>query len=137
MKNGMDAEDAVQETFYKYYRCCKQFESDNHIKAWLILTASNYCKDLLKHWWRKKQDIDECRDVQSNSKVEIDELMSCIMELPDKYKTTVYMYYYEGYNSREIADIMNKSESTVRTYLQRARNILKKKMVEGELVYEQ
>ena len=137
MKNSMDAEDAVQETFCKFYRCEKAFDSDSHMKAWLIVTASNYCKDMLKHWWRKRRDIDECINMHSEKRTEINELMSDIMNLPEKYKTTVFLYYYEGYNSREIAKLLNKPESTIRTYLQKARNILKGNLIEGEVVYEQ
>ena len=55
----------------------------------------------------------------------VDEMMELVMQLPEKYKTPVYLYYYEGYNSREIAGLLHKSESTVRTYLQKARRLLK------------
>ena len=55
MKNQMDAEDAVQETFLKYYRHDKSFDTEAHKKAWLIVTASNQCKDMLKHWWRQRK----------------------------------------------------------------------------------
>lgn len=60
MKNHMDAEDAVQETFLKFYHSEKKFESEKHRKAWLIVTASNYCKDMLKQHWRKRRsDIEQ------------------------------------------------------------------------------
>ena len=135
MKNSMDAENAVQEAFYKYYRCEQSFESDSHIKAWLVVTASNYCKDMLKHWWHKRYDIDECTNIHSENKTMENELMSAIMDLPEKYKTIVFLYYYEGYNSREIAKILNKPESTIRTYLQKARKYLKDDLIKGEVVY--
>ena len=57
MKNQMDAEDAVQETFLKYFYTDRKFESMEHRKAWLIVTASNQCKDLLKQQWRKRKDL--------------------------------------------------------------------------------
>lgn len=59
----------------------------------------------------------------------VDEMMELVMQLPEKYKTPVYLYYYEGYNSREIAGLLHKSESTVRTYLQKARRLLKSEIM--------
>ena len=125
MKNPMDAEDAVQETFLKFYGSDKEFASEKHIKAWLVVTASNHCKNLLKQWWRKRKDIEELREVIGGESGEADEMMELVMKLPEKYKTAVYLYYYEGYDSREIAELLKKPASTVRSYLQKARRLLK------------
>ena len=128
MKNHMDAEDAVQETFIKYYQTNKVFEGDLHRKAWLIVTASNQCKDMLKHWWRKRDNLEDYEGMVGENISVIDEMMELIIKLPEKYKTTVYLYFYEGYNSREIAKILHKPESTVRTYLQKAKKLLKEEL---------
>lgn len=142
MKNRMDAEDATQETFMKYYYSDREFESDKHLKAWLIVTASNHCKNLLKHWWRKKrEDIDYngSNDPYGTDSgedyVEKDEILELVLSLPEKYKTAVFLYYYEGYDSIEISKIIGKPASTVRSYLLRARKLLKKK-IEGNECYE-
>lgn len=58
-----------------------------------------------------------------------DEMMELVMSLPEKYKTAVYLYYYEGYDSREIASLLHKPDSTIRTYLQKARKILKQELL--------
>lgn len=128
MKNHMDAEDAVHETFLKYYSLNKFFESETHKKAWLIVTASNHCKNMLKHWWNRRRNLEDYTEIIGNENSEIDEMMSLVMQLPEKYKTTVYLYYYEGYNSREISKLLGKPESTIRTYLQKAKQILKKEL---------
>lgn len=130
MKNRMDAEDAVQETFLKYYRLDKSFDSAQHLKAWLIVTASNYCKDILKQWWRKRKNLEDYQDVIGGEKQMVDEMMELIMRLPEKYKTPLYLYYYEGYDSGEIAQILKKPPSTIRTYLQKARKLLKKELAD-------
>ena len=65
MKNHMDAEDAVQDTFLKLYRLDKKFETASHIKAWLIVTASNCCKDMLKHWWRRRKNLEDFTEKES------------------------------------------------------------------------
>ncbi len=125
MKNMPDAEDIVQDTFLKLYRSDKTFESERHLKGWLILTASNRCKDVLKHWWRRRENIEKHTELGREDDTTSTELMEMILKLPAKYKTAVYMYYYEGYDSREIATFLHKSESTIRTWLQKARGLLK------------
>lgn len=129
MKNQMDAEDVVQETFLKYFYSHKEFESPDHLKAWLIVTASNHCKDLLKQWWRKRKNLDDYEEAAGGEMVVADEMMELVMSLPEKYKTAVYLYYYEGYDSREIASLLHKPDSTIRTYLQKARKILKQELL--------
>lgn len=129
MKNHMDAEDAVQETFLKYYYLDRTFDSEEHKKAWLIVTASNCCKDMLKHWWNRRSNLDDYKESAGEGQTQIDEMMELVMQLPDKYKTSIYLYYYEGYNSREIAKLLHKPESTIRTYLQKAKKILKKELL--------
>lgn len=128
MKNQMDAEDAVQETFLKYFHSDKKFESMEHQKAWLIVTASNHCKDLLKQRWRKTKDLEDYKDIVGEEKIMVDEMMELVMKLPEKYKTSVYLYYYEGYDSREIAHLLHKPDSTIRTYLQKARKLLRQEL---------
>lgn len=125
MKNRSDAEDATQETFLRYYLSDKEYESDKHLKAWLIVTASNYCKNLLKQWWRRKRSIDEYNDNAASYDTEIDYMMELVMKLPGKYKAAVYLYYYEEYDSNEIAALLNKPAPTVRSYLQKARRLLR------------
>lgn len=129
LKNEMDAEDAVQETFFRFYHSEKPFDSEAHIKAWLIVTSSNYCKNLLKHWWRKRKDIDEYAEI-IGKETKRDEMFELVMKLPEKYKTAVYLYYYEEYDSKQIAKMLNKPASTIRTYLQKARKMLKAELEE-------
>lgn len=135
MKNPVDTEDAVQETFFRLISNNPQFESEEHEKAWLIRTAANVCKDELKHWWRKHENIDDHLELQTEDTIKTDEVFRAVMELPDKYKTVIYLYYYEGYDSAEIAGILKKHKSTIRNYLHEARNLLKERL--GEYIYEE
>lgn len=122
-KNQNDTEDAVQTTFIKLLESKKTFNDYEHIKAWLIVTASNICKNSLKHWYKKITRLEEEDDIKSSTPHT--ELLNSVLNLPKKYKIIIYMYYYEGYNSREIAKILNKNESTIRTYLKNGRSLLK------------
>ena len=133
MKNPMDTEDAVQETFIRLITKKPRLESEEHEKAWLIRTAANICKDELKHWWRKHENIDDHLDLQAEDMPQTDDVFQAVMQLPDKYKTVIYLYY-EGYDSVEIAKILKKPKSTIRNHLHEARNLLKERL--GEYIYE-
>jgi len=125
MKNPADTEDTVQDTFFQLIKAGTTFENDEHEKAWLIRTASNLCKNKLRHWWRRRVSWEDQEELQGNGNIGIDEILIAVMELPDKYKTPVYLYYYEGYDSAEISRILGKPPSTVRNYLYEARKMLR------------
>ncbi len=128
MKNSADTEDAVQDTFVKMLRSGAVFESEEHEKAWLIRTASNVCKDILKAWWRRRENLEDYEQLRGSGDIGVDDTLTVVMALPDKYKTVVYLYYYEGYTSVEIAEILHKPQSTIRNYLCEARNVLREQL---------
>lgn len=128
MKNPTDTEDMVQETFLRLLSSGVQFQSENHEKAWLIVTASNLCRDALKKWWRKSENLEDYENVLQQPPFEIDHVLAAILQLPADQKTAVYMYYYEGYSTVEIASYLHCPQATVRSRLARARNILKRKL---------
>lgn len=128
MKNSADTEDIVQETFVKLIKSGGVFENEEHEKAWLIRTATNLCKDNLRHWWRKRENLEDYENTQGTDNFQVDNTLEAVMSLPDKYKTVVYLYYYDGYNSVEISSILSKPQSTIRNYLHEARNILRTKL---------
>ena len=127
MKSPADTEDAVQDTFVRLIDVGPAFESKEHEKAWLIRTATNVCKNVLRSWWRKRERLEEHENFQGRDDA-IDDVISVVMELPAKYKTVVYLYYYEGYDSVEISRTLGKSQSTIRNYLHEARGVLRTKL---------
>ena len=96
MKNPYDSEDAAHETFLRLLRQTKPFQSQEHCKRWLIVTVTNVCRDLLRKKSRTELDLEEYRDLAA-PEAKRDELLEEILRLPDKYKTAVYLHYYEGY----------------------------------------
>ena len=126
LKNKSDAEDIVQDTFVRLIRKGVEFENYNHERAWLIVTASNLCKNNLKSWKKKTENIEDYEQIKSKDENNVDETLNIVLNLPNKYKTTIYLYYYEGYTSIEIAKITGKKESTVRSLLKRGREILER-----------
>lgn len=135
MKNPADTEDALQETFFRLIRSKPVFENEIHEKAWLIRTASNVCKNELRRWWRKRESIDDHPELPDDRTPAVNEVLTAVLDLPDKYKTVVYLFYYEGYTGEEIAGMLKKPSSTVRNYLHEARNLLRERL--GESFYEE
>jgi len=125
LKNQADAEDAVADVFVKLLRHDTAFKDADHEKAWLLRISINLCKDHLKHWWRKRTDIADYADAEAESPYTENELLATIMSLPERYKDVIYLYYYEGYSTVEIAGILKKPQSTIRNHLREARALLK------------
>lgn len=125
MKNAADTEDIVEDVFVNLLKAKIAFQNPEHEKAWLLRTAINLCKNALKHWRRKNANIDDYENLQGANPFKVNETFKAVMGLPDKYKEVIYLHYYEGYTSEEIAQILNKNQSTIRNHLQEARKILK------------
>ncbi len=124
MKNPSDAEDLSQETFLRLLRSGKEFASPEHEKAWLIVTASNLCKDQLRHWWRRRASLEES-NLSYQVTADVSDVVLAIQSLPNGWKTVVYLYYYEGWSTGEISRYLKCPEGTVRSRLDRARKRLK------------
>ena len=126
MKNAQEAEDIVADVFIKLLEKRMTFHNDEHEKAWLLRTAINLCKDRLKQWWRKRENIDDYYSLPGTDiHYKEDDILKAILELPARYKAAVYLHYYMGYTSAEIAKMLRKPQSTILRHLHEARNILK------------
>lgn len=134
-QNEMDAQDIVQEVFLKFARNASQFQSDEHIKAWLIRVAINMCTDLKRSAWNRKTTElnDECLPAEEFTTGE-SELYQAVMSLPVKYKDVIHLFYYEGYSIKEISRITEQKENAVKTQLSRGR-VLLKELLKGEYDY--
>lgn len=129
LKNHADTEDIFQTVFLKYVLSSVSFESEEHEKAWFIRVTVNACKDLLKSFFRSRTvSLDEIIEKPSEMPQDNREVLEAVLELPEKYRDVVYLYYYEEYTAQEIGRILGKKENTVYTLLKRARKILKDKL---------
>ena len=135
LKNRTDAEDAVQSTFLKLLNADKVFSSPEHEKAWLLVVSGNICKSLLSHWWRKRMDIADCEPLVMPVQQDGQALYNAVLALPSRCKTVIYLYYYEGFSTEEIASMLHKPVSTVRNQLCDARKILQKRLEEESDVH--
>jgi len=128
LKNAADAEDAVSDTFFRLLQAGTAFESAAHEKAWLLRVAANVCKNRLRHWWRRREPPEAAEAYPGAEMPEIDGTLAAVLALPGKYKTVLYLYYYECYTGAEIAELLQKPHSTVRNQLREARGLLKKQL---------
>lgn len=125
-KNEAETEDATQNVFIKLMKHIDRFQSDEHIKAWLIVTAENECKNMLKYWFRSRRvDIESVPEATYESEYEGNDTYEKVMSLEKKYRLPIYLYYYEGYSTSEISQILNIKHSTLRTHLSVGRKKLK------------
>lgn len=128
VKNQADAEDVCQEVFIKLLSH-NDFKTEDHRKAWLIRVTVNKSKDLVKSsWFRNRAELTDNIAVYENEHLHIVEE---VMNLPIKYRTPIYLYYFEGYSVKDIAGIFKKSENTVLSWLNRGRKKLEYNMLGG------
>ncbi|MBQ3106894.1 MAG: RNA polymerase sigma factor [Eggerthellaceae bacterium] len=127
MRNAADAEDAVQSVFLKAMSSDQRFLTQEHEHAWFIRVAANHCKDSLKSAARGNAPLDAACEAVARCE-RYDSTLDAVLALPPKYKDAVYLYYYEGYTADEVARILNRSGSTVRSHLSEARSILKQQL---------
>lgn len=126
-KNAEDARDVVQDTFIQYHTSNKDFENEQHIRAWLIRVAVNKAKNIMMTFWRKnRQSLDDYVETLTFETTQSRNLFETVMGLPEKYRIVIHLFYYEDYTIREIAEILRVSESNVKVRLTRARAMLRK-----------
>jgi len=136
LKNIQDAEDAVQNIFLKFIEKEVVFENEVHETAWFIAVTKNYCKDVLKAFWRRKVDLGDIPEV-SSSEEEGKALLMKIWKLSAKYREVLYLYYYEEYSIREMSVLLQRKESTIQTQLATARKKLKVEIEKEGVAYGQ
>ena len=136
--NYSEAEDITQDVFLILHSNPQDFESDEHMKAWLLRAAINKCKNYKKSFRVSRTDnIDDVSENQlkCNFTLRDSEIRENISKLPQKYSSVIFLYYFEGYSIREIAEMLGKNENTVNSRLQRGRKKLKIEL-EREGYYE-
>lgn len=133
LKNRQDSEDALQNTLIRFYRHGRHLKDEEHIKAWLIKVAQNEAKRILKkNASGGAQPLCDYAGAVFSDQLERKELFLSLMGLDEKYATALYLFYYEGYQTAEIASLTGTSPSTVRTRLSRGRELLKRVLSEED-----
>ena len=125
-----DAEDAAQNAMLRLWRTDTDFQSEDHLRRWLVRVTVNECKRLaMRPWCIRTASLESCPEPVFDDR-EKRELYQAVMDLPGKYRLPLYLYYYEGYAVDEVGEIMGLNPSTVQTRLARGREKLKKMLTE-------
>ncbi len=140
-KDALDADDVVQQTFMKLLTKNVNFTDEEHMKRWLIRVCINECNSLFSSFWRKNVNLFDNNSSEENGTTqsyepsfmqqEDSDLYEAVKMLPAKCRIVIYLFYYEGYSTKEIAEIIHVREATVRTRLVRARKLLKEELTEA------
>ncbi|MCR4871436.1 MAG: sigma-70 family RNA polymerase sigma factor [Atopobiaceae bacterium] len=137
LREQADREDAFQETFLRYARYKGSFNDEEHRKAWLIRVASNICKDMLKSAGAHVVSLDAVEadgawqpvagddGQEGQRRLEGEEFLAALRTLDEKYRSVLYLKYYEGYTAAQIGEMLRIPENTVYTDLARGRQRLK------------
>lgn len=122
----MDAEDVVQETLLQYHTTRKEFENEEHLRAWLFRVALNRAKNLSASAWRRKTvPLEEYAASLGFTTPRESDLFWAMAGMPEKNRIVIHLYYYEEYSVREIGTLLGLSESAVKQRLKRGRDYLK------------
>ncbi len=123
LQNKADAEDIFGEVCLAVMTKNPPDDSEEHLRKWLVTVTLNKCRNLRRSFWRNRVDsIDDHTELASD---ETREVMAELQRLPEKYRSVIYLYYYEEYTIAEIGEILGKSPNTVSTWLRRAKIMLK------------
>lgn len=154
LKNNQDAEDVVQETFYRLVKNRKEFETPEHEKAWLIKVTLNGCREVWRSAWYRHTDIvpagelpegglpagrqgetDGAMEAGILEKERNREIMEAVLKLPRRYREVIHLFYFQQMSVKEIGAATGRKESTITSQLTRGRELLKKNLKE-EYRYE-
>ena len=125
-----DADEVYQEVFLRLLKKRPAFESQEHCKAWLLRVTVNCSNTLLSALWKKRTvALEEDLPFQEKDSLELYKELS---QLPQKYRDVIHLFYYEELSVADIAKILHRKESTVRTQMTRARTMLKEILEEEE-----
>lgn len=135
LHNMSDAEEVLQDTLVQFLKTAPEFESENHEKAWLLRVAANLSKNRIRY--NKLRETDELNDeLAAEEREDLSFVWEAVKSLPVKYREVIHLFYHEGYQTAQIAKVLGRNESTVRSDLRRGREKLKE-VLKGEYDFEE
>lgn len=132
VRNISDADDVTQDVFLRLYTYKGSFDSDEHVKAWLLKCTVNRSRDIVRsHWYKFSLPLSAAENLPHTDKT--DDMLPVVMKLSRKCRSAMYLHYYEGYSVSEIAKMTGMTESAVKSRLMRGREQLKKLLGEERI----
>lgn len=130
MKNKTDADDLFQEVFVRLVSHIQDLESWEHVKAWLIRVTINCARKHFDQYWNRNvgylEDTERIADEAAPFEMpQENPVRAAVSRLPVKYRTAVHLFYFEELSIAQIAQLTGQKESTVKSQMHRARDMLK------------
>ena len=130
LHNMADAEEILQDTLLKLLTAAPGFESEEHKKAWLLKVAANLSKNRIEY--NALRDCDELDEsLAAEGREDLSFVWEAVKQLPTQYREVIHLHYYEGYPTEEMARILSRNPSTIRSDLRRGREKLKSVLKEA------
>ena len=130
LHNMADAEEILQDTLLKLLTAAPGFESEEHKKAWLLKVAANLSKNRIEY--NALRDCDELDEsLAAEGREDLSFVWEAVKQLPTQYREVIHLHYYEGYSTEEMAKILGRNPSTIRSDLRRGREKLKSVLKEA------
>lgn len=130
LHNMSDAEEVLQDTLLKLLTAAPSFDSEEHKKAWLLRVAANLSKNRIEYnALRVSDELSE--DLAEEGREDLSFVWDAVKALPVQFREVIHLHYYEGYSTEEIAKILGRNPSTVRSDLRRGREKLKNVLKEA------
>ena len=130
LKSRADADDVTHTVLLRLYETDKIFESEEHVRHWLVRVTINECKKYWRSPWRRTEDFTDYANTLVFEQPEASGLFDAVMALGPKYRIVIFLYYYEGYSIEEISQVLKLPRGTVGTRLKRGREQLKQTLSE-------
>ena len=121
LRSDDDIADAIQETILTCYEKLDSLENEQFFKTWLIRIVINECYTIMRREKRVVSLEDYTREETVSESEDYSDLYEAIGHLSDEARLSVTLYYMEGYSIKEIAKLMDTTESAVKNRLSRAR----------------
>lgn len=140
--NDMDAEDVLQESFVNAFRNLKSYKGTAAFGSWLKRIVVNNAINLVKKRRFEFESVDHQPDVEmltdkiedSDFSYEVSRVKEGIAKLPDGYRVVITLYLLEGFDHKEIAEVLGVTESTSKSQYNRAKKKLRE-ILDNELKY--
>lgn len=136
LKNNAQAADIYQDVCLKLFEKQPAFQDEEHAKAWLLKVCMNLCKNKIRYFiMHPHHELNE--EISGSCDQKYPDILYHLKRLPQNYRICLYLYYYEEYAIKEIAELLHRKEATIKTWLARGKAELKVELVKERELYEE
>ena len=129
LKDRSEAENVLQDVFVKLLTCRREFESDEHLRNWLLKVAVNLSKNILRSPRFRRTDSLEWESAETAvpqaDRAAVLDVRNAVLSLEPTYRLPVLLFYYDGLGAKDAARVMGISENAFKVRLHRAREMLR------------